>query len=112
MIKTIIENSKTPLLIDNSEDEKVTAFLSYKVRRVYRCRRKRNDYLLFTNSAILQVVYFNLIVRMMSSLTSRNECRSELNMPNSVSPDSLTHLYILCLSYQQNLASCVLPLQW
>lgn len=31
MIKTIIDDQKrTPLLIDNSEDDKVTAFLSYK----------------------------------------------------------------------------------
>lgn len=32
LIKKIVdEDNKTPLLIDNSEDEKVTAFLSYKV---------------------------------------------------------------------------------
>lgn len=31
MIKTIVDiQNKTPLLIDNSEDDKVTAFLSYK----------------------------------------------------------------------------------
>lgn len=38
LLRSIIDDDKkTPLLIDNSDDDKVTAFLSYKVGTV--CRR-------------------------------------------------------------------------
>lgn len=46
LIKKIVdEDNKTPLLIDNSEDEKVTAFLSYKAwpPRVYGREEQRTQ---------------------------------------------------------------------